>query len=244
VVKNIIEIKSGQRILVEGNLMEGSWLHAQTFAITTCSVGAAGQTWHKTTDFTFRYNVLRYIGAGFNLCEKYAGATTSSARLTFQHNIIDHVNSGGYTGDGILVQLLGKIADLTFDHNTIVSTGGAIKQALGMNGPAYPRFRFTNNLLTRGQYGLFGSGEGVSTLRAKAPGAIWTNNVLIGRRPQAPYPPTTYFATLDQVGFADYRNGDYRLVPSSAFRARGTNGQPIGADAEKVQALMAGLARR
>jgi uncharacterized protein YjdB len=241
VVKNIIEIKSGQRILVEGNLMEGSWLHAQTFAITTCSVGAAGQTWHKTTDFTFRYNVLRYIGAGFNLCEKYAGATTSSARLTFQHNIIDHVNSGGYTGDGILVQVLGAIADLYFNHNTILSTTGTIKIAVGLNGGPYDRFVFTNNLLTRGQYGLFGSGEGQSALTAKAPGAIWNANVMIGTTPSATYPPGTYFSTLANVGFVNYSGGDYALSAASPYRGKATDGSDIGADMAAIKARVPDL---
>src|SRR5438477_10761439 len=57
-VKNLLEFKNAQRILVEGNIFENIWAAAQIGALMNAkSVNQdGGCTWCVTRDLTFRFN--------------------------------------------------------------------------------------------------------------------------------------------------------------------------------------------
>jgi hypothetical protein len=62
--------------------------------------------------------------------------------------------------------------------------------------------------------------------------------VIVGGLPEI-YPRGNLFpASLDRVGFANRKAGDYRLLPSSAYRGSGTQGRDPGVDfAAVLQAI-------
>ncbi len=67
--KNLLETKNVQRLLVEENVFDGSWADAQVgYAFVLKSSNQSGRcTWCASRDITFRYNLIRNVGAGFNL---------------------------------------------------------------------------------------------------------------------------------------------------------------------------------
>src|SRR4029079_9857777 len=67
--KNIIESKNSTRVLVEGNVLENSWNHAQVgYTLALWSVNQDGScTWCVTSHWTFRNNLIRNVTAGVNL---------------------------------------------------------------------------------------------------------------------------------------------------------------------------------
>ena len=68
-IKNLFELKNAQRVLVEGNVMEHNWLHAQTgFAVLfTPRTENGAAPWAKVQDVTWQHNILRHTAAGFNM---------------------------------------------------------------------------------------------------------------------------------------------------------------------------------
>src|SRR5438105_12145069 len=67
-VKNLFELKNAQRVLVEGNIFDGSWVHGQTgYAILYKSVNQDGTCpWCVTQDVTTRYNIIRNAASPFS----------------------------------------------------------------------------------------------------------------------------------------------------------------------------------
>src|SRR4029434_4606421 len=68
-VKNLFELKNARRVLVDGNLFEYNWPHAQNgFAILFTVRNQDGKSpWSVVEDITFANNVVRHVGAGINV---------------------------------------------------------------------------------------------------------------------------------------------------------------------------------
>ena len=47
---------------------------------------------------------------------------------------------------------------------------------------------------------------------------------------------------MANVGWADYPNGDYRLLPSSPYKAHATDGKDVGADIDALEAAQGKVA--
>ena len=87
---------------------------------------------------------------------------------------------------------------------------------------------------------MHGSGRatGLDTLKADFPGSVFERNVLIHGKCSM-YPPDNYCpATIEDVGFVDYKGGDYHLAADSPFRGAGTLGSDVGADIDQIQAAV------
>ena len=68
-VKNLFELKSARRVLVEGNIFENNWAHAQNgFGLLLQGVPSDSGTWAVVEDVTFRNNIIRRTAGAINLC--------------------------------------------------------------------------------------------------------------------------------------------------------------------------------
>jgi hypothetical protein len=77
---------------------------------------------------------------------------------------------------------------------------------------------------------------GARTVEAFFPGGLFRGNVIAGAAERL-YPRGNFYPpTLAAVGFADASAGDYRLRPSSPFRARATDGKDVGCDFAALEA--------
>jgi hypothetical protein len=120
------------------------------------------------------------------------------------------------------------------DHDTALQTGDVISAD---EAPSRG-FTYTNNITPHNRYGVKGSdtGTGLSALKAFFPGAVFEADVLIGA-PCSLYPTGTFCpATIDEVGFVDYAEENYRLAKSSPYRELATDGTAIGADIDSIAA--------
>jgi hypothetical protein len=235
-VKNLFELKNARRVLVDGNLLEYNWPHAQNgFAVLFTPRNQDGRSpWSVVEDVTFVNNLVRHVAAGINILgHDDIHSSEPTRRIAIRNNLF--LDVGGTWGVGRLFQLLDGTSDVTIDHNTAQQTDTLV--AGGDRAP-HTHFVFQNNIAFHNAYGIIGSGTGTGrpTFDRYFPGAVIRRNVIIGGVAER-YPLDNFFpASADQVGFVDPRGHDYRLKPSSAFKHAATDRLDVGANAEKIAA--------
>jgi hypothetical protein len=253
-VKNLFELKSARRVLLDGNLFEHIWAHAQAgFALmlTPRDPQYPLNPWSAVQDITIMNNILRHIANGIAISGRDTdppdgyGRTEQTQRVLIKNNLFEDMDPIRWPGLSWLFSLSAGIADLTIEHNT----GFPFAIIIYSEGTPNERFIFRDNLLRHGAYGIFasGTGTGKDTLNTYFPGAIVRKNVFAGEdadQYEDLYPPDNFFlASLDQVGFVNYdggNGGDYRLVESSPYKNAGTDGKDIGVDFDMLTAAMGG----
>ncbi len=107
-VKNLFELKSARRVLVEGNVMENNWGDAQTgYAVVLKSANQDGTApWSRTEDVTFRNNVVRHAGGALALVARDPHTEGLTRRLTIENNVFDDINQQKWKGPGIFLLLV------------------------------------------------------------------------------------------------------------------------------------------
>ena len=117
------------------------------------------------------------------------------------------------------------------------------------------RFKLTNNIFGFGRYGV-GIDGGQNTFAEAFPGGIVAKNLLVGHgegraehllknktladgflvEPKHVGTTPEDDADWSAVGFANFVGGDYRLTAASKYRTAGTDGKPLGADIDAIEA--------
>jgi len=244
-VKNLFELKNARRVLVEGNLFEHNWAHAQAgFAIVfTVRNENGGAPWSAVQDVTFVNNLVRRAGAGINVLGRDNNHPSQpTERVLISNNLFDEIDGTRWGGPGTLFQMLDGTANVVIEHNTALQRGAIIVA----EGRPHTGFVYRNNLTLHNAAGIAGTGTGVgnATLTTFFPGAIVTTNVMVGGHASA-YPRGNFFpASLDQVGFAARLGGDYRLAASSRYRRAGTDGRDPGVDLDALAGALERSANR
>jgi hypothetical protein len=233
-VKNLLELKNARRVLVDGNVLEYNWPHAQNgFAILFTVRNQDGASpWSTVEDVTFQNNLVRHVASAINILgSDDIHPSQPTRRIAILNNLF--VDVGGQWGAGRLFQLLEGVSDVRIGHNTALQTDLAIFG--GERTPNEP-FVFENNLVLHNRYGVIGSGtaSGRPTLDRYFPRAVVKRNVIVGG-PAASYPPDNFFpSSIDAVGFVDPQLGDYRLAASSPYKRAASDGRDPGADIRTV----------
>lgn len=236
-VKNLLELKNAQRVLIDGNLLENNWLAAQAgYAVLMKSVNQDGTApWSVVQDVVFSNNVVRNVSSAVNLLGRDAAyPAVEMSRITFRNNLFDNVNAAAYGGVGRMALVNGGV-DITFDHNTTINDGSV---SLYATSRASTNFVFTNNVLLDNAYGIKGdgAGEGNGTLTTYFPAAQVFGNIIVTASPTL-YPTGNFLpATIGAVGFVDYAGRDYRLSASSIYRLGATDGTDPGVDYARLGA--------
>ncbi len=241
-VKNLLELKNAQRVLVEGNVFENSFPDAQVgFALLITPRNQSGNApWSVTQDITVRLNKFINVGSGVNLAGRdnnFPAQTTS--RILIENNIfqVTRLNDA----DGRIVQFLSGPIDVTVRHNTGIITVAGGTAGFSENNPKADQFDFRDNIISSGSYGFIGTGtgEGNSTLTAFFTNFIFTKNVIISGGNT--YPAGNFFpVNAAAVGFVNFAGGNYMLTAGSAFRNAASDGKDVGADIAAIVAAGAG----
>ena len=238
-VKNLLELKNAQRVLVDGNIFEHNWLASQNgFSILFTVRNQNGTApWSVVQDITFTHNIVRHVASGVNLLGYDSpNVSQQTKRILIKDNLFDDVNGAAWGGGaGRLFQPLSDTANVTIDHNTGFQTGDAI----GADGAASTGFVYTSNLTPNNQYGVGGTGtygNPILTLSTFFPGAIFRRNILQGGSASS-YPADNFFpATMAAVAFTDLAAGNYKLLASSPYHNAGLDGKDVGADFDALNA--------
>jgi hypothetical protein len=200
-IKNHFELKTGRRVLVEGNVMETCWAdlpigqsgYAILLTVRT-EGGKAPQA--DVSDVTIRGNIIRDVGAGISISGNDGPGSNRSARILIEHNRFENINGPEYgdgnvagPNDGTFLKI-GDPRDVVVRHNTIEQTG-PITWAINVT----EGFMFTYNRVqcqrsAGGYQGIYGPGlaEGNATLSTRFPDITDANrhfhgNALIGGVP-------------------------------------------------------------
>ncbi len=245
-IKNLFELKSAQRLLIDRNIFEYNWADAQAgnAVISSPTNQNGGAPWTVVQDVMFTNNIVRHSGSALGIAGRdiEGGGSEPSRRFLIKNNLFEDIDgkkwgNQEYDADGEFVQLLGG-EDVTIDHNTIFQSGNIISA----DGQPSPRFIFRNNIVAHNSNGIWGSDYGVgnSAINHYFPGSIITKNVITGGDYYngglpSNYPAGNFFIpSFDEVGFVDRANGNYRLSASSLYRNTATDGTDIGCNIDAL----------
>ncbi len=259
-VKNLLELKNARRVLIEGNILENSWAHAQAgFAVLfTPRNEEGGSPWAAVEDVTFRKNLVRNTAGGMILRNQdnrppngpLTYESENLKRILIQDNIFYNINKTQNGGPSRMFTLAAvrdaqPALQVTIEHNTLIhGDAGSSFIYVGDDGKFGQDFSFRNNITTVGKYGLYGGGAGspLAAVQKYFNGFRMDGNVLVNLSSINKYPAHNFVAaTLADVGFRDMKRGDFQLSNKSPFKNRGTDRANPGADHVAVADALAGV---
>ena len=237
-VKNLLELKNARRVMIEGNLLEYSWLHGQGgYAILlTPRNQDGGAPWAAVEDVTIRANIVRHAGAGLQIIgEDSNHPSGTTRRILIVENLFYGIDASRWGGNGAFALIGDGPSDITIVHNTIYQSGNIVMAYGG--DKSSPRqitgFRFRDNLVRHNLYGVHGADRAVGgdTLQAFFPGVDFRSNGIAGGDARL-YPSGNLFVSEQEFDaqFESATGGDFRLRANSHFRRRGSDGRDLGAD--------------
>lgn len=269
-VKNLMEFKNAIRVLADGNIFEHNWVNAQngTAILLTPRNQAGTCDWCAVQDITFTNNIVRATNHVFNITgsdgpnpnvTRSSWLTQQTQRVMIKNNLFYDVGGALWNptpgnGYGIFIALAGggvspytPVQDFTVEHNTAFTPYQVLSMA---NPPAASNFRFANNLVTHGVYGIFGdaTGEGSVAFNAFTVNDSLQTNVMIGGTSMASYYPAApvfnWTADTSGVGFTDYTNcsggsqsvSACTLTSSSPFKGGASDGTDVGVNTANLGA--------
>ena len=225
IVKNLLELKNAQRVLVEGNIMEYSWggFSQSGFAILLTPKNQAGANGSnlcpvcQVTDVTIRYNLVRHIGGGFQIANALSdngGVQRDGQRYSIHDVVIDDMDVKKYAGSGLFAQLSVSpgspiLQNVTIDHVTAFPTAMMLNigNMVATSGPMR-NFVFTNNILSTGTYPVWSTGGGpencayfdkpLTTFNACFSPYSFASNLLIGNStayPSSAWPSKNFLSS-------------------------------------------------
>lgn len=248
--KNLFEMKSGQRVLFEGNVLENNWMDAQPgFAILLQGLSddnTAPQ--NRIWDVTIRHNVIRNSAGGINLASRvaYGGPlpTEPMTRVTVENNSValNSALSGAWRG----LQILGDVQQLLVTRNGFVDVQGAPMSVAVLFDNSFSTLargvKLLDNVFGPTEYWAV-SGNGTSgaltTFARYAPDAVFRGNVVVGDA-NTHYPAGNHFpSTLLDAGIGGFSAGALQITGSPTYLA-GVTPAP-GIDAAAIAAATAGV---
>ena len=222
-VKNLLELKNAQRVLVEGNVFDYSWggFSQSGFAILLTPKNQAGGNGTnlcpacQVTDVTIRYNLIRHVGAGLQIANALSdngGAQLDGERYSIHDLVIDDMDGKQYKGAGMFLQFSVSpgaplLQYVTIDHVTAFPTAMMLNigHMAATKGPM-KNFVFTNNILSVGTYPVWSTGGGpgncafldkpLTTFNTCFSSYTFAGNALIGNAPAFPpnlWPAKNFF---------------------------------------------------
>ena len=245
-VKNLLELKNAQRVLIEGNIFENTWegQGGQYYAIVLTPRAQSGANpWNDVRDITIRDNIVRHAASGINiLAHSYStGGTQITQRILIENNLFYDIGTNWGNG-ATMIQLISsdgyQMTDVTIRHNTMMfSTGGKFAISIdtgplvdGYAPPVCNHFIYVDNIVKHGASGIFGRGtaSGNATINKYLVDWTITKNAFLDGGSAANYPAGNFFYTTAAVKFTNAAAGNYSLQSTSPLKAAGSDGQDVG----------------
>jgi len=229
-IKAMIELKNGRKVTIDGNVLEsGGFIGAFVLTVRNQNGGAP---WSTLEDINITNNVVRHSNSGFSILGKDDAQPSQQAkRIRIANNLLVDIGP-----DYAAVFMVGCCANtVTVEHNTVEQTGNIMT----CYGVSHSNFVFQNNIVQFNSYGFYCPPNMLSPDSR--------GNIIVDNKAQISangYPaniPKGNFVVnaLDQVGFVDFANGDWRLGPQSKVKGKGTDGKNPGVDFDALGAAVA-----
>jgi uncharacterized protein YjdB len=201
-IKNLLELKNAQRVLIEANVMENSWPASQEgMAVVIKSATDACQTctWEGSTDVTLRWNEVKNAAVGLNLqaIDNSPGTTNTVrhvARVSVTNNAFTDIGAEGRAALMMFTHDLSdvSIANNTFLHHSSVGTSRGAAVIMDYGYGSARRMEWRGNLMMHGAYGVFYNGQigsaAIQGMVGDGSYAFSSNNVVFGGEYASKYP--------------------------------------------------------
>jgi hypothetical protein len=171
-VKNLLELKSAVRVLIEGNIFQNCWTAAQSgraIALNTTDGGVTANPWTTVRDVTIAYNWADNTQGFGEVASFTSGVMAASATQTV--SVHDNLATDQGPGAGWLFLggaddedgLAGNTQNVLVDHNTFVlsptnprqpSSGMAFEGIEGAGEVPFQNWAIDNNIFEVGKYGV------------------------------------------------------------------------------------------
>lgn len=246
-VKNLFELKNARNVLVEANIFENHWKHAQAgYAIVYTPRNSGGTcTWCVVENVTFQWNLVRNVASGINILGyDNTDPSAQANNLIFRQNLFYDVKRS-LGGNAFFMVIGDEPRDITIENNTFDSDGTTVVNVYG-GSSTDPRevygFVMSNNAARHGSYGMGGSyfTYGYGILNNYYPGYVFGTNYLAGASASR-YPAGTLIAGLFQDQFNNPAARDYTVKPASPLYRAGTDGKDVGVDFPALMAAVEGV---
>ena len=240
-VKNLLELKNAQRVLIEGNLLENVWAESQGGAAVVLTPRNGGKApWSVVQDVMFRNNVVLRAEGGFggqSVDDHHP--SQPMRRIAIINNLWLSIERSFFTMAVPTVPL----EDFVVDHNTAIPTRQFAYDLDPGVAPALVRFQFTNNITGRGAYGVKFPNTDAAVARW-TPAADVRRNAMIW---QDHSPTSTGAPGRIEKGLGPGRytvlsavatglRPDGTLEPTSPLKGASTGGKDVGVDFEMLGA--------
>jgi hypothetical protein len=251
ILKNFVEFKNGQRMLVDSNVMAYGIVAAQNgtgVVITprTWTAPEAPGTWAsvaQVSNVSVMYNVIHDTGLGSETASEDTYCTPtmnciSSSHVLYQDNLLYNIDLAG--GPDWCFQVDAP-NELTLNHNTCISSN--------TNGQSFfvDSYPNTNTWLTNNIFAQDLAGQGVVGPAAVALDSSFGNNSGAVIQDNGGFPTGWLAATLTEWLSCNCTTGTllsssspfvnlttYAVRPDSVFSKAGTDGQDLGWNATAI----------
>jgi hypothetical protein len=223
-MKTLFQLKNAKNVRFTGNLLTNN-LKGSAFRITVRNQDGKAE-FSTIENVIIRDNIIDTTGDGVNILGRDDTFASQTLRnLTIENNLFLNVGTNILEGGGYFV-LLNDGENIVIRNNTAINTGNIVT----FHGTLPRGFEFYDNIVGHGDYGIHGRLD----MRSDAARAMFSNNIFIDLNKIDPsgrsFPGGNEFVSgINDIGFADVANGDYRLSPNSRFASKGRNGRDPGA---------------
>lgn len=251
-VKNLFELKSSKRVLIEGNIFEGSWPQGQSgyALVVTVRNQDGANPWNTVEDVTVRHNIVKDATQGMQLFgADDTNSSQSTKRIHIHNNLWRNIGypltavTDGY-GRGILViNDIAPVANLIVEHNTFFQLGIPLSPGNDSANSKNTGLYWRNNIHWHNDYGILGAGVGTGnpTLNGYFTSPVYLGNAMVEQQFPASYPAGNFDpANLAAVGFTGVSDRfgagtDWGLTGGSSLHNAGTDGTDVGINWPTVQ---------
>jgi hypothetical protein len=226
-IKNLLELKSGRRVVIRNNTMEGSWVSGQVgYGILLTPKDQYGRApWTTVRDVVVEGNVVREVSEGIRvLGDDHVHPAERATRITITRNLFV-ASRAAHGGTGRCLTVGRAPQQLVFTSNTCITDGAAaIYTYPGGDVREIAGAVFRENVFPHNRYGFSGEGAtagGTLALQAYYPDGVLEAN-LIGGGQASRYPGNVVMSARDwEAQFVDFAGGDYRIRPDSPYISQG-----------------------
>lgn len=270
IVKNLFELKNGQRVLFEGNILENVWggFTQVGFAILLTPKNPGKCEVCTVRDVTIRYSWIKHAGAamqiGNGLSDTGFGAHEGSHYSIHDLIFDDMKYADCFHCNGDLFQITTApsapaslwLHDVKIQHITVATDRARSGWAIG--GPAgQQNMAFQDSIIDAGSVGHVNAGGGATQCyfqQEVMKGVLdrcWNqyhfdHNVIMNALSAHKYPQGNWtIGGGSQVGFVNWNNGangDYHLSPKSRYKNKASDEKDPGADVDAILKATSGAA--
>lgn len=236
-IKNLLELKAAERVLIENNFFEHSWTDGQTgIGILFSNQNQDGNApWNTVSDVTFRGNWIHGVNGCMTVIGWGANDPVESERIAITHNLCSDQGGASWGGGTIRPWWMSATTyDMTLQHNTVTDASGSALMLLYGVGLDHVNMTYAYNIGPRNTYGVQGDGEcceGNVSIAQYMPSGVFTGNIIRGgvAATYNAYAGNYFPADDAAIGYENHAGGDYRLDSASTYYGVGPGGADLGA---------------